>query len=189
KRYTIPEDFEISEEAIGAEIYAQNNNFTLVAYGRRAPGKDLIFQPDARENTVFALNLPNGYTNHARIPTNRIVPNWPIGFGIPTPPVPPSGELFTNTTPYLVQVLILSPGDVSEWTLIEAERTIPTIPYNLSIVDNLRRPEQRLGSLKEPEAQTIKGGLSPGQTILLEPGEKVGFTYSQTPTWRWKALR
>jgi hypothetical protein len=189
RQYTTSEDFEVSEDAVGAEIHAQNNIFILSPFGRRALGKDLVFQSDARENTVFALSLPNGYTNLARIPTNRIIPNWPVGFSVPTPDIPLSGEFITNTAPFSIQILILSPGDVSQWTLLEAERTMPSIPFNLSIVDNLRRPETRLQSAGEPEAQTIKGGLSAGQIILLEPGEQISFTYEQAPTWRWKALR
>jgi hypothetical protein len=189
KRYTTPAGFEVPEDAVGAEINAQNNLFTLVAYGKRAPGKDIIFQPGARENTVFALNLPNGVTSNARIPTNRIIPNWPVGFGVSTPPLPPSGEYITNTTPYTVQALILTAGEVSEWTLVEAERMAAPTPFNLSIVENLKQAQSPTGSAMPGTSQTITAGLFPGQSIILEPGEKVAFTYEEAPAWRWKVLR
>jgi len=189
KKYTIAEGYEVSPEAVGVEIHAQNNVFTLVSYGKRAPGNDLVFASDARENTVFTLNLPNGFTNHARIPTNRIIANSPVGFSVETPRVPASGECLTNRAPYVVQIFILDPGKVNEWTIIEAEKTVPTIPFNLSIVDNLRNPEHRTGSSGQPEAQTFPAGLIIGQSILLEPGEQISFIYTQSPTWRWKALR
>ena len=27
------------------------------------------------------------------------------------------------------------------------------------------------------------------QTLVLDPGDSIGFTYTEAPTWRWKALR
>ena len=85
-RYVTAEDF-VPEEAIGVDIFAQRNLLNLSFYGKRAPGHDIVFEPDARDNTIFAFNLPNGVTNRATIPTNRIIPNWPVGFDVSTPPV------------------------------------------------------------------------------------------------------
>ena len=53
-------------------------------------------------------------------------------------------------------------------------------------VDNLRHPPRPVPHSPSPEIQTIHAPLFPGQTIHLEPGEKVQFTYTQPPSWRWK---
>lgn len=161
KKYTAPQEFQVPEDAIGIEIFAQDNLFTLAFYGKRAPGKDIVFQPAAKDNTVFVFGLPNGITNKATIPTNRIIPNWPVGFDVSTPALPASGAYLVNTSSYLVQVFILTPGEVSDWTIADAKGT----------------------------SQTFAGALQVGQTFLLEPGDKAKFTYSKAPTWKWKALR
>ena len=189
KRYTVPEDFVPPENAIGADIFAQGNQFTLTFYGKRSPGSDIVFEPEARDNTVFVFNLPNGVTNKATVPNNRVIPNWPIGFGLATPLVPSSGTYAVNTTPYLVQVLIVEPGDVSEWTVAGVKGSVERVPFNLSLVEGLG-PRQGAGQIEPgPPCQTISAGLVPGQTIVLEPGERIKLEYAQAPTWRWKALR
>ena len=187
-RYVTAEDF-VPEEAIGVDIFAQRNLLNLSFYGKRAPGHDIVFEPDARDNTVFAFNLPNGITNRAETPTNRIIANWPVGFDVSTPPVPASGESIMNTTPYTVQVIILTPGTVSNWTLTDAGSTQQTYPRSLSLADNLKRPQLSPPPPRPSSTQTISSGLFAGQTVTLEPGEKIQFTYSEAPTWRWKALR
>jgi hypothetical protein len=186
RRYVTVEDF-VSPDAVGARIHAQRNLLSLAFFGPRAPGHDLVFEPDARDNTLFVYDLPNGITNRATLPTNRVVPNWPVGFAVPTPPVPASGEWVTNTTSLTVQILVLSPGQVSEWILADAGSTPPAVPRNLSLIDN--RGPAPLPPDQPPAWQTVAGGLFAGQCLVLEPGERISFTYTQTPTWRWKALR
>jgi hypothetical protein len=178
----------VPEQALGAQLSAQRNELRLSFYGRRAPGHDLVFEAEARENAVYTFALPNGLTSRARIPTNRVVLNHPPGFSVATPPVPPSGSWALNTTCFRVQVLITESGQVSSWTLAEAEYLPASLPHNLSLVDNLRHPPRPVPLSPPPESQTIHSFLFPGQTFVLEPGEKVQFTYSQPPVWRWKGV-
>jgi hypothetical protein len=93
-----------------------------------------------------------------------------------------------NTTCFWVEVLITEAGQVSSWTLAEAEYLPQYLPHNLSLVDNLRHPPRPVPPSPPPETQTIHAPLFPGQTITLEPGEKIQLTYTQPPSWRWKAL-
>ena len=174
--------------AVGADIHAQRNMLTLSFFGLRAPGSDIIFQPDARDNTVLAMTLPNGVTNNATSPTNRIIPNWPVGFDVTTPEFPASGEPLVNTTSYAVQIIILTAGEIDRWTITDAGSTPQTTPYNLSLVDNLMRPPRPLQPPRQSESETITGGLFPGQTLILKPGEQISFDYSKPATWRWMAL-
>lgn len=74
------------------------------------------------------------------------------------------------------------------YALAEAERLPHSLPHNLSLVDNLRRPPRPAPPSQVPLSQTIHAGLFPGQSFILEPGEKVQFLYTQPPAWRWKAL-
>ena len=76
----------------------QRNKLTLSCFGKREPGCDLLFGPDSRDNTIFALSLPNGVTNRAAVPSDKVIPNWPIGFDIETPPVPARGDFLVNRT-------------------------------------------------------------------------------------------
>ena len=94
-----------------------------------------------------------------------------------------------NTTPYTVQIIILTPGIVSNWTLTDAGSTQQTYPRSLSLADNLKRPQLSPPLPRPSNTQTISAGLFAGQTVILEPGEEIQFTYSEVPTWRWKALR
>jgi len=97
KRFEVLEDSEIYEGTTGAQIFAQNNQFTLSFYGRkRPPGTDVIFEASAKDNTIRALNLPNGITNNATTPTNRIILSRPAGFAVSTPPFPGSGKTLVN---------------------------------------------------------------------------------------------
>ena len=174
--------------AIGADIHAQRNRLTLSFFGIRNPGHDIIFEPDARDNTIIAMNLPNGITNNATSPTNRIIPNWPVGFDVATPDFPASGQPLVNTTSYSVQIIILTAGEIDQWTITDAGSTLQTTPFNLSLVDNLMRPPRPLQPPRPSASQTITGGLFPGQTLILKPGEQIRFDYSKPATWRWMAL-
>ena len=161
RRYIPREGFVPPDDAIAVDIHAQNNVFEIASYGKRAPGKDLVFEPDARDNTVYAFALPNGVTNAAQNPTNRLIMNQPVGFDVSTPGVSASDADIVNDSAHLVQAIILSPGNVSKWTLTDAQGN----------------------------AQTISAGLSAGQTLLLEAGDRVRFSYMEPPTWKSKALR
>lgn len=188
RRYVPMENF-TPEQAIGAAIHAQSNDLTLSFFGKRAPGHDIVFAPESRDNTIFALNLPNGITNQAAVPTNKVITNGPVGFDVATPPVPASGKYLVNTTSHTVQVFIVTPGEVTEWTLADSGSTAQRAPRNLSLVDNLTATPPPLPESRPAADQIIPGELRPGQTFILEPGDKVKFNYEKAPAWRWKALR
>jgi hypothetical protein len=160
-RWIEPDGFIPPDSAMGAQIFAQNNRFDLKFYGKRSPGNDLVFEEGSRNNTVFAYNLPNGLTNRAPTSNNRVIPNWSVGFDLATPPVPGSGSVLVNTTCFLVEVMITDPGQVSAWSLFDANGT----------------------------EQAFLAGLHAGQAFSLEPGEAVKLSYGKAPGWRWRALR
>ncbi|RPI85054.1 MAG: hypothetical protein EHM41_11820 [Chloroflexi bacterium] len=160
-KYTAPKDFIPPTGAIGAQIFGRNNLMYLNFNGKRSPGRDIVFEEPARDNTTFLYNLPNGLTNNARYPNNRIIPNWTVGYGVDTPPVPDSNETLVNRSCFTVEILILNSGKVSSWSLADVEG----------------------------REQVVNAGLFAGQTVLLEPGDRIGFEYSEPPAWRWKALR
>ena len=93
-----------------------------------------------------------------------------------------------NRNPYDIQVLIATPGEVSDWTLADAESRPQGPARNLSLVDNLRGVPRPIPPLDTARSQTFRSGLVPGQAVILQPGEKLKFTYKKPPTWRWKAL-
>jgi hypothetical protein len=148
------------KESRGVVIHGQQNELTL-SFGQTSPGRDIVFESTAQDNLVTALSLPNGITNNALVPTNRIETAIPVGFEIETPDPPATGAEVTNRTCREVQVLIVKEGEVNEWSFVDAQ-------------GNVRK---------------VHGGFFPGQTFLLFPGERVGLTYSKPPKWEWKALR
>jgi len=172
--YKLPETFAPPENSVGADIFAQNNVLSLVFYGKRSPGNDILFEEGSRDNTIHALNLPNGYTNRATVPTNRIVPSWDVDSEDLTPQIPASGEVSVNRTPFTVRVMITSAGKVSRWTIIQA----------VGVADGLEKGRRTRAS----QAQGF-GGLVAGQTLTLMPGDGVRFDYARPPVWKWKALR
>ena len=103
--------------------------------------------------------------------------------------MPAAGEVLTNAHPYSVQIFILKPGRISAWTLTAAACAPQPVPYNLSLVDNLRHPPRPASEPQAALSQTIRAGLFAGQTLNLEPGDKIRLDYTEAPTWRWKALR
>ena len=179
------EDF-VADDAIGAVISAQRNLLTLSCFGPRRPGCDVVFEKGARDNTVVALSLPNGVTNRAEVPSNRILCNWPAGFSVETPEVPPSGRSSVNRSSLPVQVLIVEPGEVRSWTIADCGSTAPLAPFNLSLADIHGARLAEPGPEREAGSQTIAGPLYAGQTIQLEPGDAVSFDYDAPPVWRWK---
>ncbi len=154
-------DSEGIQGSVGASISGQRNLLDLDVI-RSSPGNDVVFEAGAADNIVTSLHLPHGVTNHAATPTNRVVSVGRVGgvgFGVTTPDVPRSGDEVVNRSPRPVTVIILTPGGVSSWTLVDAKGV-----------------EQRIPS-----------GLTAGQCIRLSPGERIRMTYTQPPTWRWKA--
>jgi hypothetical protein len=141
----------------GARIFGNQNQLTLDFANNQT---DIIFEQSARDNLITALNGPLTVVNNAAHPTNRILSAVPVGFGIPTPPVPPSGEPLTNRNPYRVEIMVLKPGKVTGWTLNDA------------------------GGV----SQALEGPLSAGQRILLLPGEGIALTYREPPSWRWRVV-
>jgi hypothetical protein len=121
--------------------------------------KGIVFEAPAEDNRITAVGLSAGYTNDAVRPTNRIIPLEPLGLTIETPALPSSAAPLVNRTPFSVEALVTAPGAVTSWTLSDANG----------------------------KSQTVSAALTAGQTILLDPGESVGFTYTQAPSWRWRA--
>lgn len=144
--------------SVGARIFGQRDLYSLTV-ARAAEGKGIILEDSARDNLIYALHLDGGLTNNAVVPTNRIITLWPIGFDVPTPPFPASGEDVVNRNPYPAEILIKAPGEVTDWTLTDASGV----------------------------SERFVGELTPGLRFILQPGEKIRFTYSTAPTWRWKA--
>jgi len=157
RRYTSPPGYIPPDDAIGAEIFAQNNLFTLSSFGKRQPGRDLVFEADACNNRATLLNLPNGLTSRATLPTNRVVPLWNDGLKITTPPVPVSGQALINETCYPVEVFILQPGVVRQWVLADAQR----------------------------RTMRFDAGFFVGQCIRVEPGDGITLVYDTAPVWQW----
>ena len=86
-------------------------------------------------------------------------------------------------------MLIVSAGQVTEWSLGDSGSTAQGVPGNLSLVDNLSGTPPELLPPRPRQEQLIGAGLHAGQTFILEPGDRVKFVYTEAPAWRWKALR
>ncbi|MBI5094628.1 MAG: hypothetical protein HZB26_19610 [Candidatus Hydrogenedentes bacterium] len=143
--------------ATGVRIFGKRNLLTLDVQ-TIAKDRGVVFEAPAEDNRITAVGLSAGYTNSATRPTNRIIPMQPLGMSIETPAVPATAVPVVNRTPYTVDALITAPGAVTAWTLTAAADA----------------------------TQTVSAPLAAGQTIHLEPGDSVCFTYTQAPTWRWR---
>ena len=127
-------------------------------------GTALVLSGQTHDNMIFATNLPtNGIaTSPPTNPTNIIIPTSPVGFDITTPSMPASNINRQNKLAYSVAVTILTPGNVSEYRITDAS-----------------------GNFQDVIAPVLAG-----QSLILEPGESIRFTYpSIAPTWVWRALR
>jgi hypothetical protein len=145
--------------AIGADVFSPYNQLALTL-GQMSAGGDVVFESTARENLVTALRLPNGHTNHADHPTNRITGGRPSGLSLATPPIPASGEELVQRQPFAVEVRITDAGAVHRWT----ERD------------------------DDGRSRTFDGPLAAGQSFILQPGDKIMFDYDRAPAWVWKGL-
>ena len=146
---------------IGANLNGGQENIYTLVYDGAGYSTGLIFGNGARDNLVYAMDLPN-IVNNALEATNRVVPLSPVGFNIGTPTFPSSGAYLENRTSYTVVATIKSSGDVSSWELRDSNGN----------------------------GQTIEATLHTGQSIYLEPGDQVLFNYSTTtPDWSWRVLR
>jgi hypothetical protein len=144
----------------GLQLAGHRNLVTMTAHAQE-PGKNIVFEPTARDNLVYAINLDNGFTNNASVPTNRLVTSYAVGFGVETPSIPPAGRKLVNGQPYAIEVNIIAPGQVKSWTKTDPNGT----------------------------AVGFAGGFFAGQSFILDPGDSVTLNYDQPPQWRWKALR
>lgn len=144
----------------GLRLAGHRNFVTMTAHAQE-PGKNLIFEPTARDNIVYAISLDNGVTNNATTPTNRLVTSYAVGFSVETPAVPPTGGNLVNRQPYSIEVNITAPGQVNSWIKTDANGT----------------------------AVDFTGAFFTGQSFVLDPGDAVTLNYKQPPQWRWKALR
>lgn len=146
------------EGSAGARIFGRRNILTLSA-NQLSAHQDIILGASAEDNLIFAGQLPNGITNNAVRPTNKIITISPVGFNVDTPDLPKSGEPVMNRSCYVIEVTILHAGQVDKWTLTDANGT----------------------------EQAYLGNLYVGQSIRLQPGEKITFDYQEKPIWRWRA--
>ena len=145
---------------VGVQIFGQNNYFHLQLEAHD-PGQNLVFESPSRDNYIFAVTLPQGFTNRATHPTNKLILTTPVGYSIETPPLPPTGEALENRLPYTIEVTFLTSGQVSGRSITDANG----------------------------KSQSISAPLLAGQTLILDPGDKVTLSYSEAPTWVWRALR
>ncbi|MAT13778.1 MAG: hypothetical protein CMJ46_00730 [Planctomyces sp.] len=141
----------------GARVFGSSNilEITVAAMSSR---RDVVWEEPARENLVFAPNLPHGTTNNAAVPTNRVIAADSAGFRLVTPVVPASGESIVNRESIPVEVMITAPGEVTKWSLTDTHDE--TLPFNVS--------------------------LHAGQSIRLMPGESLSMEYTSAPEWRWR---
>jgi hypothetical protein len=146
--------------SIGSRIFGFKNIFDMTVYGTAA-GKNIIFEPEAKDNIVYATQLPNGITNNAIYPNNKIIFCSDLALAVETPPVPATGQYLQNRNPYTIEVTILKAGEVSQWVKADAAG----------------------------KSQEITAPFYAGQNILLNPGDKIRLHYTQPPIWAWKVLR
>lgn len=149
--------------AVGANLSNGNDNiYTLAWEGAFNPGNALKFSNGSRANLIYAMGLPtDGVTNNATTPNNRIIATQSPGVLSNQPSVPTSNSDRVNLESHTMVVTILSGGDVTNWQVTDANGN----------------------------TDIITGALFAGQSILLEPGDKIRLTYTTPPTWSWRAIR
>jgi len=146
-------------DSVGAGIYGYDNYLDLT-FGNMSDAKDVVFESTARGNLVQGLRFPHGITNHAEVPTNRILANTLVNLPTATPAVPQSGRSATNRNPFPVEVRIVSVGNVTRWTELP-----PT-----------------------GEPTMFDQGFHGGQSFTLNPGDRIKLDYDEAPAWVWKGI-
>ncbi len=119
-------------------------------------GNDVILEETSADNMIISPRLPHGITIRTASASDRV-----CSAAMPdtvTPAVPRSREWIRNTMPWPVEVRVIDPGDVQSWSERSADGAVCS----------------------------ISGGLFPGQSFLLNPGDAVKLTYHRPPRWRWK---
>ena len=155
---------QLGGDRIGVNINGGEQNIYHITFtGGTDPGSALIFGPEARDNVVYATNVPLGdITNNATVPNNKIIPLTPLGFNVTTPTLPANfAGSVRNRTSFTVVATIETAGSVTSWVLTDSNG----------------------GS------QNFSSGLYAGQTIILEPGDQIVMFYGSAPTWNWKVWR
>jgi hypothetical protein len=200
---TIVIDGDNLPQTTGARIFGHDNILLLnIAHG------GIVFESTARNNIVETLHLGGSVTNLAEIPNNQVVSTHQVGLHVETPPVPRSGQETTNRNPWSVEVIILKPGQIAGWTITEFNKPPQWVcnplretaqPMSEEMASYMRPKavpnspraynQKHLISAADKTSVTIEGGLFPGQCIVLDPGDRITFQYSEAPSWRWKALR
>lgn len=146
-------------DATGAIIDGSDNILTLSSEGM-AKDRDIVFGRHA-ENNIVSLAKLAGFTDQAGSATNRILSTSSAQTLTATPAMPASGAEVVNRYPWPVAIRILTPGKVDRWTEVAGSG----------------------------EPLLFEGPLASGQTILLNPGDRLTFDYSEQPAWSWKALQ
>ena len=124
------------------------------------PERGLVLEEPAYDNLILSAGLAGGFTNKAKHPTNRLIAPS-AAETVATPAVPASGQEVANRNLGPVQVQILTSGKVLEWAQTDSKG----------------------------QSCTLRSGLTPGQTSILNPGDKVRFTHQEAPSWSWKGFR
>lgn len=144
--------------ATGASVQGVDNILTLSSEGM-AKDRDVVFGEHAGNNLVSIAQLA-GFSDRSLAANNRILTAASAHRLTETPAMPRSGVEIRNRYPWPVAIRILAPGKVNGWT--EAPGSGPAL--------------------------SLAGPLTSGQVILLNPGDRLTFDYSQQPAWSWKAL-
>lgn len=146
-------------DAAGARVFGHDNYLDLT-FGRMAAGRDVVFERSAESNLVQGMRFPQGITNRADVPTNRVIANTLVNLPTETPAVPTSGESVTNRNPFAVEVRITTAGNVARWS------------------ETPHAGEQLM----------FDGGFHSGQIFTLNPGDRLTLEYDDPPAWVWKGI-
>ena len=144
--------------AVGLRLAAQFNRLDLTI-GRMGMSRDVIFEPAASFNLVSGLSFSHGITNRAKEPTNRLISIDHRSANLQSPAIPGSGEWCRNDSLTAVEVRIVDPGRVTQWS-------------------------ERCSGTELTFAET----LASGQSFVLNPGDSISITYEQPPSWHWKPI-
>jgi len=142
----------------GVQVFGHHNSLWLDVLSAD-PERSLVLEEPAHDNLILSTDLAGGFTNRAKRPTNRLIAPFAADT-VTTPPVPASDQELVNRNLVPVQVQILTAGKVLQWAQTDAKG----------------------------QSCTLQTGLTPGQTFILNPGDKVRFTYQEALTWSWKGF-